>query len=365
MSLRNLSIFWLFVVFWDAAWMIVARNVYIAPEYLRSTVDVYSVIVYMLGSICLFLCSLLVSVKLKSCTLRKSLIFNWRLLVIISGAFNIYLFVMLADNYRYVDGSFTGGVLLIYYLSMLFNIMVVSSFFMIQASSKVHIGYLLFFLICFTLRIDGLSMALMVFLCYYALLNRRSKNARYYLLVLIPFFGLYGLAEKGDVVVLLQNIFSWVSFRFAIPAETTFHYISGSHFIKNFEGVVAVLENGFNCRFAFIFEKLSSCNGVKSIGNSNYYTLYSMLKGGSSPGYVGAVFILNILIIPLLVAYAWIMGVIFRYIQYRLNFLELLCLFFLFKPLHSNLSDSYSILSGNLGLLVLMGFISLFVKYRY
>jgi len=361
--------FLLVLIFFDATWMLISRLTNFSPAYFTSSINIFPILIYVLSGIVVYAISVICSELLGKINTQIKLSLSWRNLVVISFILNFYLSYNLPENYRYVDGSFTLDMLSIYYLSTVMNALVVCSYFVIQPTSNINNWYPLLFLVGMFISIDGLSRALFFVLILYSFYGKAIRRSYSLLVLAIPgviLIGFFGLMQKGSTVDIdYIELAGWVAARMAIPAETAMQFLVGDHFLKSFSDSLDLLGHSFNCRVNFFTMNDGVCSDIKSIGGANFYSLYGIVKGGSSSGYLTSIIIGNIAALPLIMMITLVIGKLFRQIRYELNFFEILCLYFALQPLHANFLDAYTILSIVTITLVMFIFVFLFCRLRY
>ena len=161
-------------------------------------------------------------------------------------------------------------------------------------------------------------------------------------------------------------LYSYIVPRFSVHAEQLYSFISQDLDISNYSYLSTVITESFNNRLKVIFDDGYGIFYPKSVGQSITYNMVGVYaRGGSSPGYVLSVIRFLPFTLPLIIILAFIFKQVSFRLNERVNFIQVACLCYIFKPISANLLDMLPIISPDLVTLVLVFLSShVFLKYK-
>lgn len=342
-----INYFWFyFLIFYlEALFAFLSRNSSYEPLFTRDDLGadhfVFLVFIFVLVIALSLLTGFLKEVKTKYFKL------NYNYFLIITIVLNLIAALTLDAEFRYAEVKRLDALIYVFATSM----STLAVVFFIKDRPGVSYKLAIIFILSVALRLDGLSSCITL-VCYVFIFNYyvfKISNLALSITVLFLLPQIFHLKGDGFGSLPLSEIYGWAVWRFSIPFETTISYISGSHYLKDFHDLFEILKVAFLCRVEFL-DAGSACAGiVKSVGNANYLTLYGTTKGGSSPGPIGGIAMLNVFSICFLLPFVFIVS---RLQLDKEKFLILLCIAYLFKWPISNMPDMVSLISVNLFLFV-------------
>lgn len=336
--------------------------------------------IFILCSIGVFFLTFVLTTKIPNNKFKiyisKNTFFLLLLILLISS---IYLFFEKQDFTRYTSGSITtlAGLVKILVNSLLISLFIIYQLNRNQSDYKI----LIIILISCILTIDGLTVAvqfLSFILFEFYRLNLKKKIFSSILIIIsliivldISFKLKYGsiYSDYGLLSIYEEYstyLYSYIIPRFSVHAEQLYSYISQDLDISNYSYLSTVIVESFNNRIKVIFDDGYGIFYPKTVGQSLVFNMVGEnVRGGSSPGYLLSVVSFLPFTLPLIIMLAFIFKQVSFRLNERVNFIQVACLCYIFKPISANLLDMLPIISPNLFILVL-AFLSshVFLKHK-
>ena len=334
--------------------------------------------IFILCSFVVFLLTLIITIKVPKNSFKIDISRNtFFLLLIILLISSIYIFFVQKDfRPRYEPGSITtlAG------LTKVFNISLYLCLYIIYLLNNKQSDYIAFIIILISsvLIIDGLFgttlFVSMLLIEFYRLNLKKNIYSSIFFVIATIFvldFGIkFKYGSENSYYFLTSGysdyLYNYIIPRFSVHAEQLYSYISQDLDISNYSYLSTVIIESFNNRLKVIFDDGYNIFYPKTVGQSILWNMeFYGASGGSSPGYALSAISFLPFTMPLII----VLALIFKQVSFRLNervnFIQVACLCFIFKPISANLLDMLPIISPTLLTLILVYLSShVFLKYK-
>lgn len=274
-------------------------------------------------------------------------------ILIVSIFINFLRIYMAPTDFRNTTGGLSGAFGVVYMLSegMTFFsfLLIISSSFFVNGSSLLRQKIIFLLILSYAINADGLAnlLTLTCFIC--AVLRPRFGLSLQNMLLLVfalalGSYGWYLKMASFDMPV--DSVVSWIAHRIAMPMESMLIYLADGSVLSDSVSVFALIVDSFFARIDFITNGVTTPNGFKSVSEAIYFDLYGEVGAGSSPGFIYGTFLVAGYFGFLYFAFFYYtLGSYLAPLSGRINFIAVMSLAFILKPVYADIPGGLSILS--------------------
>lgn len=353
---RNTALFILFLYLQDVFWLIASRILFSIydPVYNLSPLEwpiVFLFFVLAIAFSCLGAFSAFIVRPVPKIRVSRKFIIS---IVFSAVLINIVAAILLRENARYISGGLTGVAGIVYGFK---NALTLAAFVLIsrerQCDSPVSRVLIIAFIASYALTIDGLASALMLGMFLVIILDVRlvrPGNLIVFCILSLAVLWVGFNAKFSYVPYYLTPEFmvNWIVARFSIQAEQMYTYLSGNSIIGQIVSYSDLIFRAISNRFDLVLGNTFTLEYPRSVSEATFYDMQGSFSAGSSPGvllstaFMGPFFF----IVPFFLSFLFMQY--FYSVCEKITFLHLCAYSFIFKALHSNFSEYFTVISPTL-----------------
>ncbi len=275
-------------------------------------------------------------------------------LIIISALSHVFFFFVLPHNFRYISGSLSGYLGVVYgvFNALTISIIVSQSIKILRQEFRFDIARKLF-VFSLVFFIDGLSSTLLVCLFVYSIfvINSESKSKIFWTVIICVLFFLYGIGYKYFQKAYFEDIsfsefqLGWIVDRFSIQFEALHSYLSGSLLTLSSSGNFEFWWNGISNRFSLLLGNYIIIESPKTHSEAIFMDMYGLTGSGVSPGALLSIFYSPAIGLALMFYLSILTNLLFDRINRKLPYFFFFLLWYQLRVVHADFIEVGYIIS--------------------